>query len=109
MLKDLEIDVGTMYEELQKLSQVDDANRKATVQSVTHLQHKIESALQDRLAAHQLLPKQIQFVAYCLAKGIALSRPQKCLFLEGPTRLAMQVHQNKLARYHWVIDLTHQN
>ena len=54
-LKDLEIDVGAMPEELQKLGQVDDANRKAATQSVTHLQHKIESTLQDRLAAHQLL------------------------------------------------------
>ena len=49
VLKDLEIDVGAMHEELQKLSQVDDTNRKAATQSVTHLQHKMESALQDRL------------------------------------------------------------
>ena len=61
-LKDLEIDVGTMREELQKLGQVDDADRKAAKQSVTHLQHKVESAMQDRLAAHQLLQKRIQLV-----------------------------------------------
>ena len=61
-LKDLEIDVGTMREELKILGQVDDANRKAAKQSVTHLQHKVESALQDRLAAHQLLQKRIQLV-----------------------------------------------
>ena len=54
-LKDLEIDVGAMREELQKLGQVDDADWKAAKQSVTHLQHKVESALQHRLAAHQLL------------------------------------------------------
>ena len=29
---------------------------------MTHLQHKVESALQDRLAAHQLLQKRIQLV-----------------------------------------------
>ena len=58
-LKDLEIDVDTMREELKISGQVDDADRKAAKQSVTHLQHKIESALQDRLAAHQLLQKQI--------------------------------------------------
>ena len=45
VLKDLEVDVGTMREELQTLAQVDDANRKAATQSVTHLRHKIESAL----------------------------------------------------------------
>ena len=61
-LKDLEIDVGAMREELQKLGQVDDADRKAAKQSVTHLQHKVESAMQDRLAAHQLLQKWIQLV-----------------------------------------------
>ena len=61
-LHDLEIDVGTMREELQKLGQVDDADRKAARQSVTHLQHKVESAMQDRLAAHQLLQKRIQSV-----------------------------------------------
>ena len=59
-LKDLEIDVGTMSEDLKILGQVDDADRKAAKQSVTHLQHKVESALQDRLAAHQLLQKRIQ-------------------------------------------------
>ena len=61
-LKDLEIDVGTMREELKILGQVDDADRKAAKQSVTHLQHKVESALQDRLVAHQLLQKRIQLV-----------------------------------------------
>ena len=61
-LKDLEIDVGTMREELQKLGQVDDADRKAAIQSVTHLQHKVESTLQDRLATHQLLQKWIHLV-----------------------------------------------
>ena len=61
-LKDLEIDVGTMREELKILGQVDDADWKAAKQDVTHLQHKIESALQDRLAAHQLLQKRIQLV-----------------------------------------------
>ena len=62
MLKDLEIDVGTMHEELKILGQVDDADWKAAKQSVTHLQHKVESALQDCLAAHQLLQKRIQLV-----------------------------------------------
>ena len=61
-MKDLEIDVGAMREELQQLGQVDDADRKAAKQSVTHLQHKVESAMQDRLAAHQLLQKRIQLV-----------------------------------------------
>ena len=61
-LKDLGIDVGTMHEELKILGQVDDSDRKAAKQSVTHLQHNIESALQDRLAAHQLLQKRIQLV-----------------------------------------------
>ena len=61
-VKDLEIDVGAMHEEFQKLGQVDDANRKAATQSVTYLQHKVESALQDRLAAHQLLQKWIHLV-----------------------------------------------
>ena len=61
-MKDLEIDVGTMREELKILGQVDDADRKAAKQSVTHLQHKVASALQDRLAAHQLLQKRIQLV-----------------------------------------------
>ena len=61
-LKDLEIDVGTMREELKILGQVNDADRKAAKQSVTHLQHKVEPALQDRLAAHQLLHKRIQLV-----------------------------------------------
>ena len=54
-LKDLEIDVGTMREELTILGQVDDVDWKAAKQSVTHLQHEVESAMQDRLAAHQLL------------------------------------------------------
>ena len=36
-LKDLEIDVGTMCEELKILGQVDDADQKAAKQSVTHL------------------------------------------------------------------------
>ena len=54
-LKDLEVDVVAMREELQTLAQVDDADRKVATQSVTHLQHKIESSLQDRLVAHQLL------------------------------------------------------
>ena len=62
MLKNLEVDVGAMQEELQKLGQVDDADWKAAIQSMTHLQHKIESALQDRLAAHQLLQKGIYLV-----------------------------------------------
>ena len=44
-LKDLEVDVGAMREELQTLAQVDDANQKVATQSVTHLLHKIESAL----------------------------------------------------------------
>ena len=61
-LKDLEIDVGTMHEELKILGQVDDVDRKAAKQSVNHLQHKVESAMQDRLAAHQLLQKRIQLV-----------------------------------------------
>ena len=61
-LKDLEINVGTMREDLKILGQVDDADRKAAKQSVTHLQHKVESTLQDRLAAHQLLQKRIQLV-----------------------------------------------
>ena len=61
-LKDLEIDIGTMREELKILGQVDDIDWKAAAQSVTHLQQKIESALQDRLAAHQLLQKRIQMV-----------------------------------------------
>ena len=59
-LKDLEIDIGTMQEELKILGQVDDADQKAAEQSVTHLQHKVVLALQDRLAAHQLLQKRIQ-------------------------------------------------
>ena len=61
-LKDLEVDVGAMREELQMLAQVDDANWKVATQSVTHLQHKTESALQDRLATHQLLQKWIYLV-----------------------------------------------
>ena len=61
-MKDLEIDVGTMQEELKILGQVDDTDRRAAKQSVTHLQHKVESAMQDRLAAHQLLQKRIQLV-----------------------------------------------
>ena len=44
-LKDLKIDVGTMREELKILGQVDDADWKAAKQSVTHLQHKVDSAL----------------------------------------------------------------
>ena len=36
-LKDLEIDVGTMQEELKILGQVDEVDRKAAKQSVTHL------------------------------------------------------------------------
>ena len=61
-LKDLEIDFGTMQEELRHLGQVDDTNQKVAAQSVTHLQHKIESALQDHLEAHQLLQKWIHLV-----------------------------------------------
>ena len=44
-LKDLEIDIGTMRKELKILGQVDDIDWKVAAQSMTHLQHKIESAL----------------------------------------------------------------
>ena len=54
--------MGPMREELKILGQVDDADRKVAKQSVTHSQHKIESTLQDRLAAQQLLQKRIQLV-----------------------------------------------
>ena len=44
-LKGLEVDVSTMRGEIQMLGQVDEANCKATMQKVTHLQHKRESML----------------------------------------------------------------
>ena len=44
-LKNFEIDFGSMHEEIRWLDQVDDADRATPTQKVTHLQHKIESAL----------------------------------------------------------------
>ena len=51
-LKNLELNVGSMREEIWQLDQVDDADRVSAMQKLTHLQHKVESALQDRHAAH---------------------------------------------------------
>ena len=36
-LQNLEVDVGTLHGEIQMLSQVDDVDRKAATQQVTHL------------------------------------------------------------------------
>ena len=47
-LENLKVDVGTLHGETQTLGQVDEVDRKAATQKVTHLQHKIESTLQDR-------------------------------------------------------------
>ena len=47
-LSNLEVDVETLRGEIKTLRQVDETNRKAASQQVTHLQHKIESTLQDR-------------------------------------------------------------
>ena len=62
VLKDLEHDLGPMHEEIRQLDQVDDADQASTMQKVTHLQHKVELALQDRLATHQLLQKRLHLV-----------------------------------------------
>ena len=61
-LKDLEFDVGSMRKEIQWLDQVDDADRASAMQKVTHLQHKVVPALQDRLVAHQLLLKMLHLM-----------------------------------------------
>ena len=61
-LSNLEVDVESLRGEIKMLCQVDETNRKAASQQVTHLQHKIESALQDRQAAHQLLQRKINTV-----------------------------------------------
>ena len=61
-LKNLELDLGSMCEEIQGLDQVDDANRAASMQKMTQLQHKIQSALQDRHAAHQPLQKRLHLM-----------------------------------------------
>ena len=47
-LKNLEIDVENLSGEIRTLGQVDEIDKKVATQKVTHLQHKIESALQDR-------------------------------------------------------------
>ena len=47
-LKNLEVDVETLCGEIKMLGQVDEMDKKAATQKVTHLQHKIESTLQDR-------------------------------------------------------------
>ena len=61
-LKKLEVDVENLCGEIRTLGQVDETDRKAATQKGTHLQHKIESALQDRQAAHQLLQRKVNSV-----------------------------------------------
>ena len=61
-LKNLELDLGSMREEIWRLDQVDNANRASAMQKVTHLQHKVESTLQGRYVAHQLLQKRLHLV-----------------------------------------------
>ena len=51
-----------MYEEIRRLDQVDDTDQDATMQMMAHLQHKVELALQDRHATHQLLQKGLHLV-----------------------------------------------
>ena len=61
-LSNLEVDVENLRKEIRTLGQVDETDRKAASQKVTHLQHKIESTLQDRQAAHQLLQRKVNSV-----------------------------------------------
>ena len=54
--------MGSMHKEIQRLDQADNVHQALIMQKVTHLQHKVESGLQDRLAAHQILQETLRLV-----------------------------------------------
>lgn len=54
-LKNLELDLGLMREEIRRLDKIDETSRATTTQKVTQLEHKLESALQGRYTTHLLL------------------------------------------------------
>ena len=61
-LQDMEVDMGSMREEIRRLDWVDEVDRVIVTQKVAYLQHKIESTLQNRHVAHQLLQRMLNLV-----------------------------------------------
>ena len=59
MLGEVRIDLAAMKTEVQRLDRVAIENRTTLTQRITIVQHKIDAALHDQTAAHELLQRWV--------------------------------------------------